>query len=66
MLVKYTPKNYHSNSRSPTPYMSSRRIKVINLAIEMMMMLPKDIGGKTCLKVQIPCKISTNPWTFII
>jgi hypothetical protein len=45
--------------------MSSRHIKVINLAIEMRMMLAKDIG-ETCLKVQIPCKISTNPGTFII
>jgi hypothetical protein len=46
--------------------MSSRHIKVLNLAIEMWMMLPKDIGKKTCLEVQIPCKISMNLATFII
>jgi hypothetical protein len=46
--------------------MSSKHIKVINLATEMRMMLPKGIGKKTCLKVQIPCEISMNPRTFII
>ncbi len=28
--------------------------------------ITKDIEKKTCLKVQIPCKISTNLGTFII